>query len=213
MVSLLVQYPYIFYPCFIIIFMSPLNKPEPFRKIPVRKVWRTILYLAGCVMGSGYFVAGLVAAIYKPFTEESCGTSDDVWYLQLYIYSTLMPVGLLMGLFHIAMARARLGAKEGEGSTIGNGRVVLACCSVQAVWLAIWYSWLSTATTLCEAAAFDRGALGTTLGITCFSSCIIGSILLVRLGVFLFVGCDCDKFDEAYCGGAREDDQYTKVSG
>eukprot|EP00427_Karlodinium_veneficum_P032034 CAMPEP_0169197288 /NCGR_PEP_ID=MMETSP1016-20121227/8187_1 /TAXON_ID=342587 /ORGANISM="Karlodinium micrum, Strain CCMP2283" /LENGTH=81 /DNA_ID=CAMNT_0009273923 /DNA_START=104 /DNA_END=346 /DNA_ORIENTATION=- len=75
-------------------------------------------------MGWSYAISGLIGLIAQPFDAEKCGGGEDVDYLQLFVYHTLIPTGVGMGGFHIIMFRARYCKKKvGEevvGHTVGN---------------------------------------------------------------------------------------------
>merc|ERR1719265_1984647 len=133
-------------------------------------------------MGMAYFLAALVATFSQPFSE--CTETPEKDYLMFYIYTTLLPVGLIMGAFHVVFLIQRQGPKPGEGSCIADGPTVLCCVLGQSYWIAIWISWVIAILNTCG--SFSVAPV--TLSLSCFASCIIFSVNLLRLVLFVMAG-------------------------
>mmetsp|Transcript_72628 Transcript_72628/g.133034 ORF Transcript_72628/g.133034 Transcript_72628/m.133034 type:complete len:214 (+) Transcript_72628:74-715(+) len=189
----LVKYPWIFYPIFLVIFMSPMNNGKPYKLILEHTFLRTLLYGGGVIMGFSYGIAGIILCVTKPFSTATAMAGS----LQKCVYTTLLPVGLLMGLFHIYMMYTRL-----TQSTLGNAKTILACSLVQIVWLIIIFAWLKEVFTYIK--AYDTAqvsALRISAGMVVFSSGIILTIMAARVFIFLSCSEDIGCFDDRYCGG------------
>merc|ERR1719424_765256 len=191
--NLLLHYPYIFYVAFPIINLLPLNHGGGGRLIATRKLWRTVLYLSGILMGCCYSASGILAVVTQPFAECTGGEKD---YLMWGIYTTFLPVGLIMGGFHIVFMKQRMGPKEGEGTALADAPTLICCVMGQSVFLAIWYAWLSNVRESCG----GFGVAPFTIGLSCAGSFIIVSIICFRLVMYVQSGFDSEKFAEAYTG-------------
>mmetsp|Transcript_23346 Transcript_23346/g.42796 ORF Transcript_23346/g.42796 Transcript_23346/m.42796 type:complete len:198 (+) Transcript_23346:2-595(+) len=183
---------------FLIIFMSPLNHGGGGRKIPIRSTWRYVMYVFGIVMGICYASSAFIGTFSRPF--ETCAETPEKDYLMFYIYTTLLPVGAIMGAFHVVFLIQRQGPKPGEGACIADGPTVLCCVLGQAYWIAIWASWIVAVLNSCG--GFHVAPL--TLGLSCAGSTIIFGITLLRLTMFIQAGGNCAAFAQAYTGANFE---------
>jgi len=103
--------------------------------------------MGGPIAGMSYLIAGFVLVTRHPFhrfPHDIHGGHVDYMHLQQYAYTMLIPVGLLMGMQHMRMRRARLGGlNDGHdwGYTQGDSRSIALCSVMQIVWLVIWREW------------------------------------------------------------------------
>lgn len=188
------------------------------RAIAKHDVKRTVLYACGPIMGGSYCLAGFIGVIVRPFDEERCGSSGDVDYLQQFVYTTLFPVGTLMGLFHIPMFAARYGTKltgamdknekgELKGQTIGNAGVIMSCSMAQLWWLIIYFTWFRSVLEECKSKAADAPILSMLI-LSGFATGIILSIMCARIVISLRACASTtptiDEFDWIYCGRDKD---------
>lgn len=208
-VPFLLRYPYVFHLAFIALFASPLNNGAPFKVIPLRAMWRTILYLTGIVMGAAYtvgFLAYVVSGAFSggPFGQCEGATDNLRWYFNQYVLSTGFPVGAAMMLFHVSFMQIRMGAREGAGCSLGNAQVIIACALVQFLYISIWATFAYEVTTACGGFGGALAAGPLTICCTAFGTSCILLVMLVRavvaFKVFAVDGGDCQGFQKAYCG-------------
>lgn len=202
-----VHYSWVFYFAFIAIFMSPLNSNES-KVITAPSTYRTLLYLGGCLMGICYCVAGVIVAVERPFATGGGSPlehlralfrfkADDGDILQCYAYIMLIPVGGLMGIFHVFMMATRL-----SGCTLGNKQNMSACTGMQTMWLMIWLAWFVRGR-IFQARNGPVGGkhLWTALSLTLLGSCIIVVSMLARLVFLIESDGDTIQFNSLYTGG------------
>merc|ERR1712187_453668 len=144
---------------------------------------------------------------YTPF--QDCPNAAESTYVQQYVFTMLVPVGLGMGAFHLGFLKIRRGPVDGPGRAIADGPTIGCCVLGQSVWLIIWASWLSGILSTCG--SFDVAPV--TIGFSFIGSGIIITVNVVRLYVYLSVKGDCIKFAEKYTGADFSDlrQDYDKV--
>lgn len=213
-VSFLLRFPYIFHLVFVAVLKSPLNKPAPYKVIEKREAWRSALYMSGIVMGFCYTCGFLCYIISSPTSGGSfamcSGMTDTIsWYMNIVVYTTGFPVGVAMMIFHFSFRSTRMGPREGLGCTLSNGMVLVACCLVQALYVAIVYNFISTANQVCaaEGGAFAHAPL--TSYLTSAGNTIILLVWMLRLSIAINVFAvkqgDCNAYKKAYCGAGESE--------
>lgn len=216
MTNPLLKFPWLFYPIFVsVLVLSQKCQVGLKRTIPQRLVKRLVLYSSGPIMGSSYAIAGLIGIISRPFDKERCGSSDDVEYLQQFVYTVLFPTGVAMGGVHIGMFKARYGkaSKPGvcentPGKTVGNAEAILCCCLVQVCWLVILFTWAAGVFAKCETTDAPILAILLFSGI---ATSIIVTVLMARAVCALLAHAEREQFCEIYCGGIKSDDECTAM--
>merc|ERR1712014_77666 len=133
-------------------------------------------------------------AISWPF--QGCHDTLEKPYLQLYVFTMLLPVGIGMGAFHVSFLKIRRGPGAGPGRAIADGATVGCCVLGQTFWLAIWYAWLRGISSSCG--GLEVAPL--TVGLSFIGSTIIVTVNVLRLYLFIKCRCDCAKFAERYTG-------------
>jgi len=209
--------PYLFYPLFVALVVSPLSKYTS-RWICHVYSWQQVLWSSGVFVGIGYLLSGLVMIIFHPFRSRRA----ERGHLQQYAYTMFIPLGIGMILRHEYQRRVRLGhyGTSGHGHTVADSPAIVACTLGQMAWLTTWGVWFVRALAYHNNPESFSRLLGqhsvdddpdgkdcrvmarrVVLALSICSSSILVLVTLVRLGIFTYCGCGFCEFYPTYFGG------------